>query len=165
MDASGSGWCHISQSILSSSSPSHVCLSLCLRCSPPCSEPLIYTLLFTSSQCQRAARFLERFSPTSCVSVLFFYFFHPLTLHFLPQPLHFTLTHSYSGISIIFFFCLFVSVGFFSSCVFFLTCSSAFCSVGFLCNQCFLSVCLNTTNLLALYTSFVFVSLLVCLNS
>lgn len=68
MDASGSGCCcHVSRSSFCSSSPPHVSRSLRLRSSPLCS----YTLLFTTSRCQKAACLLERFPPPP----VYLYFF------------------------------------------------------------------------------------------
>lgn len=102
MDASGSGcWCDVCPSCFSSSSRRVISYSLHLRCSPLCS----YTLLFTTSCCQKAAFLRDPPPSTFCMSrfLFFFFFLHPLTLHFLLQPLHFSLTHSYSGLIILFF--------------------------------------------------------------
>lgn len=94
----------------------------------------------------------EIFPHLLCVCIIFLIIFFILSLSTSCLNLFISLSHTPTLASLFnFFFCLFMSVGFFSSCIFFLTCTSAFCSVGFLCDQCFLSVCVNTTNLLMLF--------------
>lgn len=87
MDASGSGCCcHVSRSSFCSSSPPHVSRSLRLRSSPLCS----YTLLFTTSRCQKAACLLERFPPPP----VYLYFFFILSLSTSCLNLFISLSHT-----------------------------------------------------------------------